>query len=168
MGAIHTAAFLLTATLLATTPSLAETDHQRGSWAAVVVATPSLARNPTFLDSRALREPARKRARLREVKLTPKPPRVLAKPTNVRAEGQRDAPRTRVARAASSRPKLRSYNLVTTGGIRAETARAHIGEHKIAIQVTQNDPALMNVARGTQQRSEPAQTPRGIEREGAD
>ena len=141
MGAIHTAAFLLTATLLAATPSRAEVDHQGGSWAADVVATPSLARSPTFLDRGAIREPARKRVRRQGVKLKPKPvlhSPVLAKATNVRVV-QRHTPRTRVARAASSRP-------VTTGGIRAQTARAHVGEHRIVIQVTQNDTALMNVA----------------------
>jgi intracellular sulfur oxidation DsrE/DsrF family protein len=51
-----------------------------------------------------------------------------------------------VAKAASSRPKLRSFNPVTTGGVNAETARTYIREHRIIIQVTQNDPALMNVA----------------------
>jgi hypothetical protein len=150
MDAIGTAAFLLIATLLATTPSLAETNHPGGSWAPEVTDTPSFAMNPTFLDRGAIREPAGKRVRPRHVKLSPKAmlrSRVGAKPTKVRAVvGQRHALRTRVTRAVSSRPKLRSFDPVTTGGIQAGKARAHMREHRIVIQVTQNDPALMNVA----------------------
>lgn len=146
MGAMNTAAFFLTATLLASTPSVAQVNDTGGNWAAPTrVATPSRATSLTMFEREAVPAAARNRVRPRGAKLTQHADsysRILGKATKSRAVQQGHQARTMRARSDSSRQQLRSFNPVTRGGINAQIRR----EHRIVIQVTQNDPALMNVA----------------------